>query len=60
MMQGYEDANDVEHLKHDKVIKNILGGDLASQPTISRFENNIDKATILIFYMVGLINMLKV
>jgi len=46
MMQGYEDANDVEHLKHDKVIKNILGGDLASQPTISRFENNIDKATI--------------
>ena len=46
MMQGYEDANDVEHLKHDKVIKNIPGGDLASQPTISRFENNIDKATI--------------
>ena len=46
MMQGYEDANDVEHLKHDPVIKNILDGDLASQPTISRFENNIDKATI--------------
>jgi hypothetical protein len=46
MMQGYEDANDVDHLKHDPVIKNVLGGDLASQPTISRFENNIDKATI--------------
>lgn len=46
MMQGYEDANDVEHLKNDPIIKNILGGDLASQPTISRFENSIDKPTI--------------
>lgn len=46
MMQGYEDANDVHHLKHDPVIKTILGGDLASQPTISRFENSVDKITI--------------
>lgn len=46
MMQGYEDANDAGHLKHDPVIKNILGGNLASQPTVSRFENAIDKATI--------------
>ena len=46
MMQGYEDANDANHLKNDPVIKNILGGNLASQPTISRFENIIDKQTI--------------
>jgi len=46
MMQGYEDANDADHLKYDPVIKNILGGNLASQPTISRFENIIDKHTI--------------
>ena len=46
MMQGYEDANDVDHLKNDPIIKSILGGDLASQPTISRFENAIDKKTI--------------
>ena len=46
MMQGYEDANDVNYLKNDPVIKNILGGDLASQPTISRFENTVDKQTI--------------
>lgn len=46
MMQGYEDANDADHLKYDPVIKNILGGNLASQPTVSRFENIIDKHTI--------------
>lgn len=46
MMQGYEDANDVEHLKNDPILKNVLCGDLASQPTISRFENSIDKQTI--------------
>jgi hypothetical protein len=49
MMQGYEDANDVEHLKNDPLLRNVLGGDLASQPTISRFENSIDKQTI--FYI---------
>ena len=45
MMQGYEDANDVEHLKNDPIIRTVLGGDLASQPSVSRFENNIDKQT---------------
>jgi hypothetical protein len=29
MMQGYEDANDVEHLKNDPLLRNVLGGDLA-------------------------------
>ena len=46
MMQGYEDANDVHYLKNDPIIKSILDGDLASQPTVSRFENSIDKQTI--------------
>ncbi|NOZ46816.1 MAG: IS1380 family transposase [Chlorobi bacterium] len=46
MMQGYEDANDANHLKNDPVMKSIFKKDLASQPTVSRFENVIDKQTI--------------
>lgn len=46
LMQGYEDANDVAHLQHDPLYKDILEGDLASQPTISRFENSMDKKAI--------------
>lgn len=46
MMQGYDDANDVAQLKHDPLLKDVLGGDLASQPTISRFENSFDKQSI--------------
>lgn len=46
MMLGYEDANDVFHLQHDPLFKDVLQGDLASQPTISRFENSLDKHSI--------------
>ena len=46
LMQGYEDANDASHLKNDPLYKDILEGDLASQPTISRFENSLDKHSI--------------
>ena len=46
LCQGYEDVNDVNHLKNDIVFKDVLQGDLASQPTISRFENCLDKADI--------------
>ncbi len=46
LMQGYEDANDVFHLQHDPLLKDVLGGDLASQPTISRLENSLDKHAI--------------
>lgn len=46
LVQGYEDVNDVEHLKNDPLFKDVLEGDLASQPTISRFENCFDKASI--------------
>lgn len=45
-MQGYDDVNDVSQLKHDPLLKDVLGGDLASQPTISRFENSFDKHAI--------------
>ena len=47
LMQGYEDANDANYLKHDPAFKTILDGDVVSQPTISRFENKFDKRTIL-------------
>jgi hypothetical protein len=46
LMQGYEDCNDVLHLQNDPLFKDILEGDLASQPTMSRFENSIDKRTV--------------
>lgn len=46
MMLGYEDANDVFHLQQDPLFKDVLQGDLASQPTISRFENSLDKHSI--------------
>lgn len=46
LMQGYEDANDVNYLKNDPLLIDILEGDLASQPTISRFENSVDKHTV--------------
>jgi len=32
LMQGYEDTNDVFHLQNDPLFKDILEGDLASQP----------------------------
>jgi len=44
---GYEDANDAHTLKHDPALKIMserlpeTGADLASQPTISRFENRV-------------------
>ena len=46
LVQGYEDANDVQHLQHDPLIKDVLQGVMASQPTISRFENSMDKHAI--------------
>jgi hypothetical protein len=44
---GYEDANDSDTLRHDPILKlcaNVLpetGAPLASQPTMSRFENSL-------------------
>ena len=46
LMQGYQDTNDVHHLQYDPLYKDILEGDLASQPTLSRFENSLNKRSI--------------
>lgn len=46
LLQGYQDANDVNYLKNDPLLKDILEGDLASQPTMSRFENSVDKHSV--------------
>lgn len=46
LMQGYDDGNDVDRLKEDPVISEMLGGSLCSQPSISRFENSIQVRTI--------------
>jgi hypothetical protein len=46
ILAGYEDPNDDDALRHDLVFKLLAGrspneNDLASQPTLSRFENAI-------------------
>lgn len=46
LIHGYEDCNDVDYLKTDPLYKDILGGQMASQPTLSRLENSLDKASI--------------
>ena len=43
LMLGYQDANDVTHLQHDPLFKDVLQGDLASQPTISFLLERIEK-----------------
>ena len=46
LMQGYEDANDVAYLKNDPLFQDVLEGDMASQPTVSRFENRFSRRAI--------------
>jgi len=45
LIAGYEDTNDHTRLKHDPILKTVadrsLDDDLASQPTLSRFENAV-------------------
>jgi hypothetical protein len=49
---GYEDANDCNHLKDDPILKicsdklPTTGDSLASQPTMSRFENQLSRAEL--------------
>jgi Transposase DDE domain group 1 len=49
---GYEDANDATTLRHDLIFKLLLdrwpetGAPLASQPTLSRFENSVSRTAI--------------
>jgi Transposase DDE domain group 1 len=46
MALGYEDCDDSDLLRNDPIISKVLDKDLASQPTLSRFENSISKRTI--------------
>ena len=49
IMAGYEDANDCDSLRTDGILKMCVGNlpqsgaDLASQPTMSRFENSVSQ-----------------
>lgn len=49
---GYEDQNDSDTLRSDPIFKLLLrrapetGADLASQPTLSRFENGISRGAL--------------
>ena len=49
---GYEDANDANTLRHDPIFKLLLdrlpetGAPLASQPTMSRFENRVSRSEL--------------
>lgn len=45
-IQGYEDCNDEKTLRNDPLIKEVLDGELASQPTLSRLENSISTRDI--------------
>jgi hypothetical protein len=50
---GYADANDLDSLRHDPAFKVVSGqcplsgAALASQPTLSRFENRVGKCELL-------------
>jgi hypothetical protein len=46
MLQGYQDCNDERHLRKDPVISEALDGELAAQPTLSRFENSLSISEI--------------
>ena len=46
MAMGYEDCDDSDVLRGDPIISKVLDKDLASQITLSRFENSISKRTI--------------
>jgi len=46
LIAGYEDANDHDRMRHDPILKLVAGRcpeeeSLASQPTLSRFENSV-------------------
>jgi len=46
MALGYEDCDDSDVLRNDPVISMFMDKTLASQPTLSRFENSISRRTI--------------
>lgn len=48
---GYEDVNDATYLRHDPLHRAVIGRDevsvLASQPTLSRFENSVSRTVLM-------------
>lgn len=52
IVQGYEDCNDADHLRRDPLLKTVCGRGaadetgLSSQPTLSRFENEVAGASV--------------
>lgn len=56
--QGYEDADDCDHLRKDAALKTAVGkhsidkkSDLCSQPTMTRLENSVTKRDLIrLFY----------
>ncbi len=44
--QGYEDCNDEKYLRNDPLLQELSDGRTVSQPTMSRFENSLDKEDI--------------
>ena len=52
IVAGYEDANDANTLRDDPIFKLMLdrlpetGDSLASQPTLSRFENRVSRTEL--------------
>jgi hypothetical protein len=46
---GYEDLNDHDQLRNDEIIQTAVGSDnkLASSPTLCRFENRINRTSLL-------------
>ncbi len=42
LVQGYQDCNDVGRLQNAPIFKDVLNGDMASQHTLSRFENRMN------------------
>lgn len=51
IVQGYEDCNDADRLRHDPLFKSAcdrlpLDGGLSSQPTLSRYENAADRRAL--------------
>jgi hypothetical protein len=59
---GYEDADDLDHLRHDPAFKlacgrlPVSGADLCSQPTVSRWENapTLREVVRMTYAMVGI------
>lgn len=45
-MLGYQDVNNVVHLHHHPPLKGLINISLDSQPTISHFENRMDRWAI--------------